>query len=176
MADTFVKIATVTVGAGGTSSIDFTSIPQTYTDLCLKINARSSVAQIYDAVLIDINDNTSGIYSYRRLVGNGTTASSQSASGNTQMYPNFSMNANTSTSNTFGSTEIYFPNYTSSAYKSISVDSVMETNATGAYTTAQAHLFSDTSAIAKLHLYPGGGAGVTFMQYTIATLYGINKN
>ena len=40
MATTFTKIASVTVGSGGASSIDFTSIPSTYTDLCVKLSTR----------------------------------------------------------------------------------------------------------------------------------------
>ena len=37
MANTYVAIATVTVGSGGAASIDFTSIPATYTDLVVKL-------------------------------------------------------------------------------------------------------------------------------------------
>ena len=42
MANTFEQITTVTVGSGGASSIDFTSIPQTYTDLVIKTSARNT--------------------------------------------------------------------------------------------------------------------------------------
>jgi len=37
MANTLKKIQTVTVGSGGAASIEFTSIPQTYTDLKLVV-------------------------------------------------------------------------------------------------------------------------------------------
>jgi hypothetical protein len=36
MANTYEAIATVEVGSGGASTIDFTSIPSTYTDLVLR--------------------------------------------------------------------------------------------------------------------------------------------
>ena len=39
--NTFTLIASSTVGAGGASSIDFTSIPSTFTDLCLEASLRS---------------------------------------------------------------------------------------------------------------------------------------
>ena len=41
MADTYTLISSVTVGAGGASSIDFTSIPATYTDLLVKFSLRT---------------------------------------------------------------------------------------------------------------------------------------
>jgi hypothetical protein len=37
-------IATTTVGSGGAASIDFTGIPQTYTDLFLVSSLRSNAA------------------------------------------------------------------------------------------------------------------------------------
>ena len=40
MANTFQLISSTTVGAGGASSIDFTSIPSTYTDLVIKWSGR----------------------------------------------------------------------------------------------------------------------------------------
>lgn len=42
MMATYIKIGSVEVGAGGASSIDFSSIPATYTDLVLKMSARVS--------------------------------------------------------------------------------------------------------------------------------------
>jgi hypothetical protein len=44
MALTYTAIKTVTVGSGGAANIDFTSIPQTYTDLVLKVSARMNRA------------------------------------------------------------------------------------------------------------------------------------
>ncbi len=44
MASTMVALQTVTVGAGGSASISFSSIPQTYTDLKLVISPRNTAA------------------------------------------------------------------------------------------------------------------------------------
>ena len=44
MANTYVKIATVTVGSGGAANMTFSSIVGTYTDLAIKISARSDKA------------------------------------------------------------------------------------------------------------------------------------
>jgi hypothetical protein len=43
MANTYTLISSVTVGSGGAANIEFTSIPQTYTDLLYKISGRLSV-------------------------------------------------------------------------------------------------------------------------------------
>ena len=37
---TFTKIETITVGSGGAASVTFSSIPQTFTDLVMKISSR----------------------------------------------------------------------------------------------------------------------------------------
>ena len=47
MANTYELISSVTVGAGGTTSVSFASIPQTYTDLKLVGSARGSRASQY---------------------------------------------------------------------------------------------------------------------------------
>ena len=39
---TMTPIQTVTVGSGGAANITFSNIPQTYTDLVIKISARSN--------------------------------------------------------------------------------------------------------------------------------------
>ena len=59
--NTLVKIQTVTVGSGGASSIDFTSIPQTYTDLCLVYSARLTTTDTNWR--LKINGSASSIYS-----------------------------------------------------------------------------------------------------------------
>jgi len=75
----------------------------------------------------------------------------------------------TYTANTFASAEIYIPNYTSSNYKSLSVDFVGENNATTSYQYFTAGLFSNTSAITSLVI----DGTDNFVQYSTATLYGI---
>ena len=42
MAKVFKALSTVTVGAGGAASIDFTSIPSTYTDLQILCSLKTS--------------------------------------------------------------------------------------------------------------------------------------
>jgi hypothetical protein len=170
MPTTFTKIASVSVGAGGSSGMDFTSIPSTYTDLCLKVSARSAFASTYQDVPIYFNNNGSG-YTLRRLFGNGSTASSSTSTG---PGPAGGLaNSATSTSNTFSNFEIYIPNYAGSTFKSYSIDSVIENNATAAFIDLQAGLWSNTAAINQIAV---SGAGQTFVQYSTATLYGVTNS
>ena len=76
--NTYVALDKVTVGTA-TNTISFTSIPQTYTDLVMVFDG--TVASGGTAGLtFTINGVVSGnLYSYTRLQGNGTTASSSRA-------------------------------------------------------------------------------------------------
>lgn len=169
MANTYEAIATVTVGAGGAASIDFTSIPQTYTDLVIVASMRKTGAVIYGNVYLKLNSSSANFTS-RWIQGNGASASSFSRTDNIIAEGV----GNNATASTFGNFQIYIPNYTSSNYKSFSVDSVGENNATTAYADLVAGLWSNTAAITSLSLDDGGGAD--FAQYSTATLYGIKNS
>jgi hypothetical protein len=165
MATTFTLIKTVTVGSGGTTSIDFTSIPATFTDLCLKWSLRASTAVVNTN--LNFNSNTTG-YSGRQLYGTGAAVASNIISS----YVSNSGLADSSgdTASTFSNCEIYIPNYAGSNYKSFSIDSVTENNATTAYAAFLAGLWSNTAAITSISI-----SGLTFVQYSSASLYGILK-
>jgi len=169
MANTFVKIGTVDVGAGGASTIDFTSIPGTYTDLCLQLSLRTNRAAVDDFLVLSINGSTS-TFAYRAIEGSGSAASSYS--GTTGRAG--ATDGNSSTASTFSSSQFYFPNYAGSANKTYSIESVAETNATTAYMTILGGLWSTTSAITSLSI--SGGLSSGFVQYSSATLYGISKS
>ena len=169
MAYTFSKIATVTVGSGGVSSIDFLAIPQNYTDLVLKISARSSRSAGQDQIDMRFNSSSSG-YSYRQLIGDGTTVVSANATGSF-IYSGVAP-ASTGTANTFANFEVYIPNYTSGNYKSISADYVNEGNATTVYYQGfTAGLWSSSNPINSISFYSDNAAN--FVQYSTFTLYGI---
>lgn len=166
MANTFVLLSSVTVGAGGASSIDFTSIPATYTDLCVVLSGRSTTTVDYCEVRFNgASTNLSGRYLY----GNGTSAASST------YQPFIYMNSSGNTASTFSNSMVYVPNYAGSNNKSVSIDSVYENNATLAYTEFQAGLWSNTSAINQVTLVCTG-ASQNFAQYSTAYLYGIKNS
>lgn len=168
MADTFIKIASVTVGAGGAASMNFSSIPSTYTDLLLKISARTNRANITDAISLSFNGLATNQTS-RYLEGDGSTAVSSSLTSFRTLA-----SGNNATANTFGNSEFYIPNYASSTFKSASSDGVSENNATAAYAWLVANLWSATGAINQVTVTDLNSA--TFVQYSTATLYGIKNS
>jgi hypothetical protein len=161
---TFTLIASNTVGSGGASSVTFSSIPATYTDLVVKVSARLSAN---DSLLMLFNGSSSG-YTQKFLEGNGATASSGPLTNGYISYPL------TTTASTFSNVEIYIPNYTSSNYKSYSTDSVDEANATTAYADLLANLWSNTSAISSIAF--STATSTTIQQYSTFSLYGINNS
>jgi hypothetical protein len=111
-------------------------------------------------------NNSSSSLSYRVLTGNGSTASSGTVN-------RFYVEGDTFTANTFGNVDIYLPNYASSNYKSWSLDTVTENNATTAYMGLNAGLWSDTTAISSLVF--SLTYGTLFLQHSTAYLYGVKN-
>jgi mannitol-specific phosphotransferase system IIBC component len=167
MANTFVKIQTVTVGAGGAASIDFTSIPQTYSDLKIVSSSRHTEAAVSNDVLVTINSSTSN-FTAKRVYGSGSSAGSDSNARVVGVTVGAS-----ATASVFGNNEVYFSDYTSANYKSYIADIVGENNATTSYQMFVAGLWSNTSPITSITLTANGG---NFVQYSTATLYGIKSS
>jgi hypothetical protein len=171
MPNTFELIASSTVGSGGASDITFSSIPSTYTDLCLRFSGRSNYAGIFGLGSIQFNGDTGSNYSMRRLNGSGSAAASAGNSGQTSLA-SWDMVGNNSTANTFCNADFYIPNYAGSTQKSISVDCVGENNGTEAYATFQAGLWSGTAAINSIKIFI---ASQTILQHSTAYLYGVKN-
>jgi hypothetical protein len=173
MATTYELIASTTLGSNA-ASVTFGSggtIPQTYTDLLIVASSRGATTGIG----IRFNGDTGSNYSWRRLNGNGTLAASDSNTTYGGAYNTFvyTMQSQTSyTASTFGSTEIYIPNYASSNNKSVSTSSCAENNATQTIQGATAGLWSNTAAITSATLVCDGGDFVTGSSFY---LYGIKK-
>ena len=164
---TFTQIGSaVTVGAGGVSSINFSSIPSTYTDLVLKFSARSSATgSLATNVTMAFNGSTSN-FTARYVEGDGTNSGSYTTPSN---YAGVS-NTTSMTASSFSSVELYIVNYAGSTFKSYTVDSVSEQNATGAIAQYIAGLWSSTSAINQITIYTSN-----FQQYSTAYLYGVSN-
>jgi hypothetical protein len=163
MATTFTQIASVTVGSGGAANIEFTSIPSTYTDLMVYYSLRLSSNDSFGR--INLNGTTT---TKIRVYGDGSGTGSD-----TNAVVDFRIDPDNATANTFGSGSLYIPNYTSSSYKSYSIDTVYENNATTAVAQLLGGLWSDTAVVNAIKFLPQSG---NFVQYSTATLYGINNS
>ena len=168
---TYVAIATTTVGAGGAANIDFTSIPATYTDLCILTSVRNTSTST--TMYITFNNDTANNYSVRILYGDGSAAGSTSSSSRANIKNDGGANDSGYTASTFANSYIYIPNYLSSNQKSVSIDGVPENNATTTYMNLAAGLWTGTSAINRITISVFSG---NLAQYSTATLYGIKSS
>ena len=165
---TYSLIGSATVGSGGASSIDFTSIPATYTDLKIVASARSSAGTLTFGD-ISFNGSTAS-FTGRYIEGNGAAASSATDQARLAV----SAPGSSATASTFGNSEIYIPNYAGSTNKSFSVDTTGENNATTSYMQLSAGLWSNTAAITSITITAQSSR--TFVQYSNFYLYGIKNS
>ena len=171
MANTYELIASSTL-ASPAATISFTSIPATFTDLCLVLSLRVTRASAASTIGLTVNSSATG-YSQKTLSGDGSAASS---SGGTSLVriADLTVPANNATASTFGNQMIYFTNYASSNNKSISADSVSEQNGTTAYANLVAGLWADSAAISTISLNEPNGSS-NFATYSTAYLYGVKN-
>jgi len=106
------------------------------------------------------------------LRGTGSAASSFRASSNTDARIGMQDSA-TATASTFGSAEIYIPNYAGSTTKPFSTFAVQENNTTAAYIESGADLWGLTNAITSIALIAGG---YNFVSGSSFYLYGIKNS
>jgi hypothetical protein len=165
-------ITSVTVGSGGAASVTLPAtgtIPATHTDLQVLMSVRTAGGGAGDTIRVQFNSSAAN-FTVKELNGDGATTGSSSRSDG---YIGF-MNAGGSTSSTFSNASLYIPNYTSSNYKSYSVDKVSEQNGTTAYAELVAGLWSNTAAITSLTFVSAGSfnivEGSTFYLYGISNV------
>jgi hypothetical protein len=161
-------IETITLGTV-VSSITFTSIPQTFTDLVLKISSRSTGDS--SGINLRINSDASTINDIRTLRGSGSVTYTDLYSNQPAIYL-FDQTQSTYTANTFSNIEAYIPNYTGATFKSVSNDSVTENNGSTAGLTIAAGIYKNTNAVTSLFLLDGGHS---FVVGSTFSLYGITK-
>ena len=169
----YIPISTVTVGSGGAATVAFNNIPQTYTDLIIKVSARTAYTpgSYGDGLYITFNGITTG-YSHKFFQGYDSTT--QSSSGTTQTTGLVPDDATAQTANVFSNNEISIFNYTSSNNKLFSSENVVENNKTTTWVTSMyAILWSNTAPITSISLTSANASN--FKQYSTATLYGIRK-
>ena len=169
MATTYKLISSITVGATAVASVEFTSIPATYTDLVVVLSGRSDTISSSDGwyATMSFNGSTANITDRYIFNLNGTLTS---GTGVNILGWN---NPSDYTANTFCNNSWYIPNYASSNFKSVSVDTVTENNSSNILDGLTAALWSSTSAITSVKI--ANEAAAKFVQHTTAYLYGISN-
>lgn len=167
---TTIKLIGKTTLTTTTADVTFSDIPGTHTDLLLVLSMRSNRSAAFNTIKLRFNGaSTDTNHSGRYILGDGSNASS----GPTAFVYGGDLPAANATSNTFGSSELYIPNYAGSANKSISLTSGNETNATTAYISAAANLWADTAAITSIRIFQTDAS--SFVSGSSAFLYGITR-
>ncbi len=165
MPATYNPIATTTLGSAN-STITFSSIPGTYTDLVLVLSSLSASAS---TPIIRFNSDTGNNYSWTRLVGTGSAA--QSGRLTSLSYIEIAYSALSSTIPSLGIVNVF--NYANtSTNKTILCSSSQDQNGSGS-TQSSVGLWRNTSAITTITITMDGG--FNFAANTTATLYGILK-
>lgn len=166
----FESIATTTVGAGGTGTITFSSIPSTYTHLQIRCMAQTNRGSVsYDGGKTIFNGDTASNYSTHNLTGTGATASSSSLLTTYMQLP--WVGFGTTTGSNWGGTVIDILDYANtSKFKTVRALGGADGNGSG-YVTLTSGNWRSTSAITSISITPDGGT--TFSQYSSFALYGI---
>lgn len=166
-----ILIASNTLSSSATS-VTFSSIPATYTDLVLRITSRETAALGY--IQLRFNGLSTTLYSRTFLTGDGSAAASSNSSGADGILAIYDEDSGY-TASTFNSMEIYIPSYTASQNKPLSIYGVSETNAATAKMAATAALWRSTAAISSISLSKVS-ATYNFVSGSSFFLYGIKNS
>lgn len=163
----YESIATVTVGAGGSAGITFSSIPSTYKHLQIRCFARISGGSNGENVYIYSN-NTPNSTNYAWHVLRGDGASAVAAGGaNARILGNVAI---TNVANTFSTLIIDILDYTdTNKNKTVRTFYGWDSNGTG-YAGFNSTLLPQTAAITQIDI---GELTANFGQYSSFALYGI---
>lgn len=157
---TYEPIATTTLVSTATS-ITLSAIPSTFTDLRLVIVPIATGVSNYN-LFVECNGVTTG-YSRTRIYGDGTTATSSRATGETK----WNLIAATGFKSTPSLWTLDIFSYAGSTFKTALSTGSADYNGSGD-TVSQVNLWQNTAAITQLII-----SGSTFAIGTTATLYGI---
>ncbi len=171
MPATYVNIASTTLGAQQ-STVVFSSIPQTYTDIAIRFSVRSWASGNFSTLTGYLNAIDSTSYTVLRADG----SAAYSSRGSDIRFQGGTINAGSSTASTFTNGEIYIPNYTSSSQqKQFSCACFSENNAATANLNTNAILWQSNTAVTSVGLNVNGG-GFGFEVGSTFYLYGIKNS
>ena len=165
--NSYESIATVTVGAGGSSSISFSSIPNTFKHLQIRLMLKGSLTDVGIDCFTSFNsDTTSTNYYSHYLLGTG---SATAAGANANRY--FGAMPGTNSTNVFSGVIMDLLDYANTnKYKTGRLLYGYDMNGSG-YVAMQSVLWKNTAAINAVSI--ASATGGNFQQYSQAALYGI---
>lgn len=163
------SIATVTVGSGGASSIEFVDIPGGFSHLQVRMIARSTASATLSYALLRFNTDSGSNYAWHNLSGNGSAASAAGGASATEGYVE-KFTGDTATASIYGAAVIDILDYAStSKNKTVRLLGGHDANGSGSL-FLYSNLWMSTNAITKIALTPNSG---NWKQYSTAALFGI---
>ena len=157
---TEVAIATTTLGSAA-STITFSSIPATYTDLRLTLTGTSTSVSTF---LLRYNSDTATNYSFTSIYGNGSSAASEAPTNLTAVQMSIEFDA---TLTTFAAFDVF--SYAGNTNKTTLIECSRDRNGSG-FVLREVALWRNTSAINRIDITTNSS---TWKIGTTATLYGI---
>jgi hypothetical protein len=161
--NTYEAIATQTAN-GSTAFFDFSSIPQTYTDLILVIGGSTGDS----APFIRFNSNTSPVYSSTRLRGDGSSATSGRRTRGDGAPNDTRFEMGLGSSNEIVTNIFHIMNYSNTTTNKTVL---CRANQASTAVTAQVGLYGSTSAINAIRV--GNTNSNNLSSGTVISLYGI---
>jgi hypothetical protein len=161
-----VALGVVTVGAGGASSISFSSIPNTYQHLQLRGITKNASSSNFAAMRF--NSDTASNYSAHYLDGDGASATAGGASNYDRSY--FGYTSTSSQTNIFGVSIIDILDYKdTNKFKTVRILTGVDANGSGTVEFSSSS-WRSTSAITDINIF---FSSTNFAQYSQIALYGI---
>jgi hypothetical protein len=154
------------------TTVTFSSIPTTYTDLLLRVSVRSTGGGTGGGSgWLRVNGLSTSIYSEQDLRGTGSAAAASESPASSIAYWSYHVGGPSALANTFSNTEIYIPGYQSSTNKQFYSDNAQENNTTQAFRSIFASLMQTTAVISSISIACDSGdwaSGSTFYLYGIS--------
>lgn len=168
---TYSPIASVTL-TSAQSSVTFSGIPQTYTDLVLVIAGRTTRSADQNDGSMRFNSDSNSNYSNTSLYGTGSTAGSDRLSNQTAARFAYWFPAANAASGIFSATTVHIMNYANTTTnKTILTRQSNQSNVTG-LPGANVSLWRSTAAINTIEIFPheshSWASGSTFNLYGVA--------
>lgn len=172
MALTYQLISSNILSATATS-VTFSSIPNTFTDLLLKASTRNDAVGVNYRLDVRFNGNSNSVYSRNYLQTDGSAVGGvRTANLTLWENPEFT-NGATSPASTFSNAEYYIPSYLATNNRQLSSQGFLPNNTNPSYRISGCSLFRDTTAISSITLSVNSGNWVVGSSFY---LYGIKNS
>lgn len=174
---TYELISSATLGSN-TTKVTISSIPQTYTDLVLKVfssTVRDNLA--WDDIKVRLNDDSGANYKGRLLWASQGTPTGQNEPGTYFVLRPNTAGTGAPNTNTWGQAECYITNYTTSQFKTvISTDSGVWLNAgSGSGIWQHGTSWRNTAAVTSITFEQFSSPPYAITAGSVFSLYGIKR-